>query len=172
RYRSSPRPTTDRSRTENPMSWRNKVVWSEGLFLRPQHLQQHDRYIEHLIQAAARGRVCAWGVDAIEIDRDLLALGKLSLARCRGIMPDGTSFNVPDDDPPPAPLEPGTDVHGQIVYLALPVRQPGTAAATLDDSSAGMHRYRGESLDVRDDIVGINTSASVTVGRLCLRLML
>src|SRR5699024_8331909 len=48
----------------------------------------------------------------------------------------------------------------------------GTAAATLDDSSAGMHRYRGESLDVRDDIVGINTSASVTVGRLCLRLML
>ncbi len=31
------------------MSWHNKVVWSEGLFLRPQHFQQQDRYIEHLV---------------------------------------------------------------------------------------------------------------------------
>lgn len=154
------------------MSWRNKVVWSEGLFLRPQHLQQHDRYIEHLIHAAGRGRVCAWGVDALEIDRDLLALGKFSLARCRGVMPDGTPFNVPDDDPPPPPLEPGTDVHGQIVYLALPVRQAGTAEAALDESVTGMHRYRAEPLDVRDGIAGMNTTASVAVGRLCLRSML
>ena len=29
------------------MSWDNKVVWSEGMFLRPQHFQQHDRYLEN-----------------------------------------------------------------------------------------------------------------------------
>ena len=33
------------------MSWYSKVVWSEGLFLRPQHFQQQDRYLEHLLQA-------------------------------------------------------------------------------------------------------------------------
>ena len=32
------------------MSWKNKVVWSEGLFLRPQHFQQHDRYIEAFVE--------------------------------------------------------------------------------------------------------------------------
>ena len=28
------------------MSWTNKVVWSEGLFLRPQLFQQMERYLE------------------------------------------------------------------------------------------------------------------------------
>ena len=32
------------------MSWYSKVVWSEGLFLRPHHLQQNDRYLEHLVE--------------------------------------------------------------------------------------------------------------------------
>jgi type VI secretion system protein ImpJ len=29
--------------------WKNKVLWSEGLFLKPQGFQQHDRYLERLI---------------------------------------------------------------------------------------------------------------------------
>lgn len=155
------------------MSWHNKVVWSEGLFLRPQHLQQHDRYLERLIDARSGGaQAYGCGVQTLEIDRDLLSLGKFSLARCRGVLPDGTPFNLPDDDPPPVPLEPGTDVHGQIVYLALPVRQPGTAEAVHETEATGMNRYRAEAFDVRDNNAGMNTTASVAVGRLCLRLML
>ena len=34
------------SETESRMSWKNKVIWSEGLFLRPQHFQQQERYFE------------------------------------------------------------------------------------------------------------------------------
>jgi len=34
------------------MSWENKVVWTEGLFLQPQHLQQHDRYFERLVRVS------------------------------------------------------------------------------------------------------------------------
>ena len=34
------------------MSDKNKVVWSEGLFLRTQHLQQQDRYTEGLVRGA------------------------------------------------------------------------------------------------------------------------
>ena len=33
------------------MTISNKVVWSEGLFLRPQHFQQQDRYFEHYIDS-------------------------------------------------------------------------------------------------------------------------
>jgi type VI secretion system protein ImpJ len=35
------------------MSWDNRVVWSEGLFLRPQHFQQADRYFENLVRRRA-----------------------------------------------------------------------------------------------------------------------
>jgi hypothetical protein len=31
------------------MSQHNRVVWAEGLFLRPQHFQQAERYLERLI---------------------------------------------------------------------------------------------------------------------------
>ena len=36
------------------MSVYNKVVWSEGLFLRPQHFQQQDRYFERYVETGAR----------------------------------------------------------------------------------------------------------------------
>ena len=36
------------------MSWFSKVAWKEGLFLQPQHLQQADRYHEHLVNARTR----------------------------------------------------------------------------------------------------------------------
>ena len=46
------------------MSWTNRVVWQEGMFLRTQHFQQQDRWTEQLV----RGRVQAlrphpWGAD-------------------------------------------------------------------------------------------------------------
>ena len=27
------------------MTWHNKVIWTEGMFLQPQHFQQHDRFL-------------------------------------------------------------------------------------------------------------------------------
>ena len=35
------------------MTHNNKIVWSEGLFLRPQHMQQHERYLERYIELRA-----------------------------------------------------------------------------------------------------------------------
>ena len=35
------------------MSWTNRVVWQEGMFLRTQHFQQQDRWTEQIV----RGRV-------------------------------------------------------------------------------------------------------------------
>ena len=53
------------------MSWFSKVVWSEGLFLRPHHLQQHDRYFERLIENRSRYVTpYPWGFSDLEIDRD------------------------------------------------------------------------------------------------------
>jgi type VI secretion system protein ImpJ len=50
------------------MSVNSKVVWSEGLLLQPHHFQQHDRYLENLVQARCAGlRPYPWGVSALKI---------------------------------------------------------------------------------------------------------
>ena len=57
------------------MSWKNKVVWSEGLFLRPQHFQQQERYLESYVEGrAAALHNHSWGLTELTIDRDQLGI--------------------------------------------------------------------------------------------------
>ena len=106
----------------------NKVVWSEGLFLRPQHMQQQDRYTETYVELrAAVLRSHPWGFDELEFERDLLAIGKLGIRRARGVFPDGTPFSMPDRDPLPPPLEIDTSWRDLVVYLTLPLRSASQA---------------------------------------------
>ena len=45
------------------MSDANRVLWSEGLFLRPQHFQQQDRASEALVKGALQaGQLHPWGL--------------------------------------------------------------------------------------------------------------
>jgi type VI secretion system protein ImpJ len=108
------------------MSAYNKVVWSEGLLLRPQHFQQQDRYFERYIDnrcAALRGH--GWGLLELEIERDLLAVGKVALRRVAGIFADGTPFRLPDDGPLPPPIAIDPLVRDQHIFLAVPLRRIG-----------------------------------------------
>src|SRR5580693_5016490 len=108
------------------MSSNNRVVWSEGLFLRPQHFQQQTRYFERYVEGRGRPlRAHSWGLSELEIERDLLGIGKLGLRRAAGVFPDGTPFCMPDDDPLPAPLELTELIRDQRTFLALPVRKEG-----------------------------------------------
>ena len=62
------------------MSWDSKVLWTEGLFLQPHHLQQQDRYAEGLVSGLARRiRPYAWGVTALEIDHEALKIGQFAV---------------------------------------------------------------------------------------------
>jgi len=109
------------------MSWYSKVVWSEGLFLRPHHLQQGDRYVEHLIEGRTRHTTpYPWGFSYLEIDRDLAQQSKFSVRRAAGIMPDGTPFDVPGDSPIPEPLDIPDGASGQVCWLSMPVAAPNT----------------------------------------------
>src|SRR5215831_8706935 len=101
------------------MSANSRVIWSEGLFLRPQHFQQQERYVERYVDTRCQALGAhGWGFVQLELERDLLAIGKLGLRRAVGIFPDGTPFRLPDDDPLPAALEIGAQVRDQIIYLA------------------------------------------------------
>ena len=98
------------------MSEYNRVIWSEGMFLRPQHFQQHDRYLEHLVDARCRGlRSHDRGFAQIKIDQGQLAVGKITLNQCSGLFPDCTPFDLPGDDELPLPLDVGEDVRNMVV---------------------------------------------------------
>src|SRR3546814_16613989 len=107
------------------MSWDNKVVWSEGLFLQPQHFQQQDRYVERLVRGAVAGlRPYGWGVSDLLIDRDMLSLGKLAVTACRGIMADGTPFDIPTHAHHPRPPDIAHTRPTPTDSTVLPVRPP------------------------------------------------
>ena len=123
------------------MSWFSKVVWSEGLFLRPHHLQQSDRYHEHLVEGrTAQITPYPWGFSEIEVDRDLAQQNKFGLRRAAGIMPDGTPFKIPDDSPLPAAVSAPDAAGGLVVWLTLPMSQPNTREVD-DTSSESGSRY-------------------------------
>jgi type VI secretion system protein ImpJ len=154
------------------MSWDNRVLWSEGLFLQPHHFQQHDRWIEALSRGVSGvGTPYPWGLRQLAVDQDLLRLGKLAVTECAGILPDGTPFDAPERDPLPTPLELGDDDAGQRLYLALPLARAGATESGGGDSRATMLRYRASELTVRDNTEGAGTETLMEVGRLDLRLL-
>ena len=50
------------------MTWQNKVIWSEGMFLQPQHFQQQDRYVGRQLEGRLSSTVpWPWGFFALQV---------------------------------------------------------------------------------------------------------
>lgn len=156
------------------MAWHDKVVWQEGMFLRAQHFQQQDRYLEHLVQdRAAPLHPHPWGVTEIALDRDLLAAGKFSLSSIAGVMQDGTPFSVPGTADLPEPLDLPEGTRNQVVYLCLPLRKPdGMEVAANETEDAMTARYSLAGHTAYDTHSDPSLSAELAVGRPRLRYML
>jgi type VI secretion system protein ImpJ len=155
------------------MSWHNRVIWSEGLFLRPQHFQQHLRYLESFVEArCAPLKAHGWGLTELRIDHDLLRIGKLAIASARGVFPDGTPFSIPEDDPPPPPLELDENVRDAVVYLSLPVRRQGMQEVGNGTEEEGLARYASREFETADVCTPGMASALMEVGALRMKLLL
>lgn len=154
------------------MSANNKIAWTEGLFLRPQHFQQQDRATERYIETRCQTlRSHSWGLTELELERDLLAIGKLGLRRASGVFPDGTPFRMPDDEPLPTPLDIGANLRDQVIYLAVPLRKAGALDAARGDSHDGLVRYRINEVEARDSTSNASTMALLEVASLRTRLL-
>ena len=144
----------------------NRVVWTEGMFLRVQHFQQADRWTESLVGASVRDlQPHRWGIADIAFDRDLLHIGKFALTAARGVMPDGTPFAIPGDADHPAPLELTGNERNTTVYLAMPLRQQGAFETGTDRRDDNGTRYRRSSYDAPDANSGSFASTPLEVGR-------
>jgi type VI secretion system protein ImpJ len=135
-----------------------RVVWSKGMFLSPQHFQAQDDFFEDVLQfRATASSNCNWGVTELAVDHESLSNGQFSLRNCRGILPEGLPFQIPDcDEPPPtrdiAQCFPptGQDLD---VYLALPERRTRGRNVTLAPGE-GSTRYLAETRNVVDQTSG------------------
>ncbi|MEO5369626.1 MAG: type VI secretion system baseplate subunit TssK [Magnetococcus sp. DMHC-1] len=152
------------------MEWNNKVVWSEGMFLRTQHFQQQDRYVEKLV----RGRVAdlvsyPWGFAQLKINRDQLNIGKFAITECCGVFPDGTPFAIPDDANHPPPLDIPENSRNTPIYLTLPVNQPGGKEMAEPHVMGIITRHEIIEFEASDAIAASESTARITVAKPRLR---
>jgi type VI secretion system protein ImpJ len=147
------------------MSLISKPLWTEGLRIRPQHFQQQDRWIEHLIEGRVGGvRHSNWGLRSLTIDRETLALGKIGLKSLTAVMPDGTVIDLPDQGPLPEPRSAPATLRNALVKIAIPVRARDGAETSNDPAT--VRRFEGVDQPVRDSTSPERPAATLRVGRL------
>jgi len=156
------------------------------MFLRPQHFQQQERFLESLLERRTMPlRPHAWGITQISVNEDLLAVGKFGLLNLTAVMPDGTVVNAPADAELPPPIDIPPDTRGAVVYLTLPPRQPGAQEFMRAASATGAVRYavaeqeaidsfsasrNAEAIDTAQPNLRLGISAEQTDGRVLLSL--
>ncbi len=75
---------------------RNKVMWQEGMLMRPHHFQQQQRYNDYLDNQRFRAmNDLSWGFTELTLNNELLAQGKIMIDSASGTLPDGTVFLSP-----------------------------------------------------------------------------
>jgi len=153
------------------MTAQKKVVWSEGMFLRPHHFQQQERYLE--AQARLRSECVdgiAWGFRRLVLDEAALASGAVALTEAAGVFPDGTpfSFSSADDAPPALSISP--EVQGGKIVLAIARLRAGGRDVDFDEAPGSLARYNVTETEVDDACAVSLEPAVLQLGRLRLRL--
>jgi type VI secretion system protein ImpJ len=126
----------------------NPVAWLEGMFLRPQHLQQHDHYWDTRFGEQLRSLdPFHWGVRCLEVNEEALSDHRFEVLRLEAVLPGGTPLCYPGgctlEMREFKPTEPVIDV-----WMGLRRPNPGEPqSAPLEDGSRGVrYRVRGENV--------------------------
>ncbi len=159
------------------MKFLSRVVWSEGMYLGPHHFQAQSRYFEDSIHFATSNLWFEpWGLAGLELDREALRNGTLSLVHARGVFSDGLVFNMPECDPVPEPraiaeIFPPTR-ENLTVMLAVPQRRPdGLNCAAPEDGAETDARFVAETRILHDETSG-RDEKPVRLGRKNIRFLL
>lgn len=152
------------------MAFNDKVIWSEGMFLRPQHFQQFERHLEHTSRLRTR-RMYGWGFHELAFDDDALAIGKLALREAQGVLPDGTPFYFRRAADAPPALEVPLSLRDECVMLALPRVRDGACDVVYEEEGEHLARYLVYEEEVQDSGEMALEPALLQLGRSRLRLL-
>ena len=132
----------------NPQS--KPILWHQGLFLQPQHLQQLDFGAQERFAALQRQlSPHGWGIQRLQINLNALQERVVDIQQCELLFPDGSWVVCPGNGRLPArsfsamPLDEGEGAP-ITVYLGLRRWKLGTANVSAPASSADV-----QSLDSR-----------------------
>jgi type VI secretion system protein ImpJ len=140
------------------MKMPSKILWSEGVTLRPQQFQQQDRYHEaRLHHIASRLHPQLWGVHSIEWNREGLAGNSLQAEAMSLIFQDGEIIDAPGADDLPEPVDLSTLPLAEdsfTFYAALPLlKGNGGNLAGFEKGGSGA-RYTQADRDTADLFTG------------------
>ena len=143
-----------------------KILWGEGLFLRPQHFQLQDSYQEQRLNYTIRSTIpFAYGVQNIRFDESQLSTHILALEHIEMLWQDGEIYSAPAKDLLPNPIQlDDLNFRGEmLIYLALPVVQANKKNIADEQSNqpSRYHSYLTETHDLFTDA----TPAEITLLR-------
>jgi type VI secretion system protein ImpJ len=145
------------------MNFWTEVHWSEGMFLRPHHLQAGQRFIETVLANGFDAlRPFSWGFASLEIATEPLENFTLRLDSCQLRLKDGTWVQIPDNmHVEPLNFEEALEAaKGSLdIYLGAPQMQEVRAnSVSLEnpESTTGTPRYEPVPLKRRDENTGDN----------------
>ncbi|KIU53404.1 type VI secretion system baseplate subunit TssK [Pseudomonas putida] len=150
----------------------HKVIWQEGMLLRPQHFQHNDRYYDY--QMKTRTQLLGsynWGFLSLEIDQQFLSMGKLVVSQASGVLPDGSLFELSSNIEPLA-LDIPPNTGNTPVYLALPLVTGNHIETRRLEQSDVLARYIAYETPVSDSNAGDDINSDISCARPDFRLLL
>jgi type VI secretion system protein ImpJ len=153
-----------------------RVVWSEGMFMNPQHMQQSDLYHENLLSARLGAMTpYDWGTVEMEVDEKALAAGQFQLLKFFGILPDGlpvTFERGQPEEPQARPIEEhfGAAKKSLDVFLAVARERDGVASYGTTEETTTAPRFSVVNRSV-PDLVTTESVASVAFAQRNIRFL-
>jgi len=125
----------------------HKVVWKEGLFIRPQHFQQNDRYYAYELMTRTKElSPNSWGFFDVNIDTHYLSSGKIVLNSASGVMPDGTLFDI-SSKVDSLSIDVKIEDSSKAFYLALPITMHNSDEVHYQEQTNRLTRLVAEKID-------------------------
>ncbi|MDR1063934.1 MAG: type VI secretion system baseplate subunit TssK [Azoarcus sp.] len=113
-----------------------------------------------------------WGFGRLEIDLNALNQGTVVVQRARGVMPDGTSFDLGDDNALPLAFDFPPDAQNAKVCLVLPPLRAGVESIIYDEDPASAARFNVATFEAADEVGSGAGAAEIQVCVPRFRLML
>ncbi|HCT03887.1 type VI secretion system baseplate subunit TssK [Pseudomonas sp. BIGb0164] len=149
----------------------HKVIWREGMLLRPQHLQHNDRYYDQQLNRTRLLDSNAWGFLSLDVDLQYLNLGKFVVNGARGVLPDGSLFEL-GGPMEPLVLEVPVNAASQGIYLALRLAASSQVETRTREQPEVQARYVACEAEVGDSNAGADSRCQIHCARPDLRLVL
>lgn len=136
----------------------SRVVWREGLFIRPQHFQQNDRHFDYEIMNRTKKLISNnWGFFQLQLDEHFLNSGKIIIKKASGVFKDGTVFDIDGRNNNNLVLDVKTNHIGKILYLSLPIYMDNNDEVHFEEQKNLQTRFRAKTVS---SIPNINSGES------------